>query len=102
MRLQEYIDNFNRLDKPKNFPYSLMAGFRYYFDENSGTPKEYEIELLICLINESTGAPDYDKLLFSLKESIETYTVGYKNKLEQSIIKTFEKIKFQDTLRNLF
>ena len=103
MRLQEYIDNFNRLDTPKNFPYHLRYNDFISYSSNPNGVHYYCISLIVEIYK-----PD------SLNEFIEVFRVNNKtnyyngfdeiNKrvLEQSIIDTFEKIKFQDTLRNLF
>jgi len=97
MNLQEYIKEFNRIDKPRNFPYKLRTE-EYITYNNLWKTEELYIRLIVGY---TTNLNDIVEL-FHVEDSIQIDKTNYKSKLEMKIIDVFEKIKFQDTLRNLF
>jgi len=103
--LDKYIEEFNRLDKPKNFPYKLTCDLSTINRLCGYGVEKYIVEkhLNINLIKDiSENFTTYVKLFTIVDEICTDDVVNYEDELDKNLIKTFEKIKFQDTLRNLF
>src|SRR4030066_380912 len=98
MRLQEFINDFNRLDKPKNFPYKLVASYQYIWnDTDMLNAKTYKIILFVYYIGDVDGELDTKHILFKIEDEIDIDKIDYHITIEKTIIETFNKIKFQDT-----
>lgn len=102
--LDRFIEEYNRMSYPKNFPF-LLKRSNFGVTDLDGNNEKYGIKLIVAVyhpykdedglraISESSFIP-----VFEIEDSILVDDTNYADRLEESIIKQFKKINFKDTL----
>lgn len=102
--LDEFIDNYNKNGYVKNFPFLLHRSEFGIINAETGV-ESYGIKLLVChyiptkLEDGTMGLSSKSfNTLFEIEDSVIVDSTNYKSRLEESIIKQFNRINFKDTL----